>query len=79
VWNLQVTNLGLATVQLRALMSSADSSRSWNLQCEVRERALAFLQESYPSALPGVRTEVGLAGGDEEPARPAPRARRTRV
>jgi small-conductance mechanosensitive channel len=78
VWNLQVTNLGLATVQLRALMSSADSSRSWNLQCEVRERALAFLQESYPSALPGVRTEVGLAGGDGEPARPAPRARRAR-
>jgi len=78
VWNLQVTNLGLATVQLRALMSSADSSRSWNLQCEVRERALAFLQQSYPSALPRVRTEVGWAAGDGAAARPSPPARRTK-
>jgi small-conductance mechanosensitive channel len=76
VWNLQVTELGRETVQLRALMSSADSSRSWNLQCEVREKALAFLQERYPSALPRVRAELGWAGGDgemahrEAPARP---------
>jgi len=79
VWSLQVTNLGHATVQLRALMSSADSSRSWNLQCEVRERALAFLQEKYPSALPRVRTDVGwTGGGDGEAARPAPPAPRAR-
>lgn len=79
VWNLQVTNLGHETVQLRALMSSADSSASWNLQCEVRERALAFLQERHPSALPRVRAEVGWAPGNGElpeeahPARAAPR------
>jgi len=79
VWSLQVTNLGHATVQLRALMSSADSSRSWNLQCEVRERALTFLQQNYPSALPRVRTEVGWAGGDGEGSRPAPPARRART
>ncbi len=62
VWVLQVTGMGHETVQLRALMSSPDSSASWNLQCEVRERALAFLQEHYPWALPRVRTEVGWAG-----------------
>jgi small-conductance mechanosensitive channel len=71
VWNLQVTNLGHETVQLRALMSSPDSSASWNLQCEVRERALAFLQERYPSALPRVRTEVGWAPGEGEAGRRA--------
>lgn len=75
VWNLQVTDLGHETVQLRALMSSADSSASWNLQCEVREKALAFLQERYPSALPRVRAEVGWAGGDGEVPEGARRAR----
>ncbi|MDA8301684.1 MAG: mechanosensitive ion channel [Actinomycetota bacterium] len=54
---LQVTNLGL-TMQLRALMSSPDSSRSWDLQCEVREKLIAFLQQHYPSALPRLRTEL---------------------
>ncbi len=62
VWNLQVTNLGVSTVQLRALMSAADSSASWNLQCEVREKLLAFLQERYPSAMPRLRAEIGPAG-----------------
>ncbi len=54
---LQVTGLGTETMQLRALMSSPDSSRSWNLQCEVRERLVAYLQERCPWALPRLRTE----------------------
>lgn len=60
---LQVTNLGL-TMQLRALMSSPDSSRSWNLQCEVREKLIAFLQQRHPYALPRLRTEVAPTGGN---------------
>jgi small-conductance mechanosensitive channel len=64
VWTLQVTDLSNETVQLRALMSSPDSNASWNLQVEVREKALTFLQENYPWALPRVRTEVGWAEGD---------------
>jgi small-conductance mechanosensitive channel len=78
VWNLQVTNLGHETVQLRALMSSSDSTTSWNLQCAVREKALAFLQDSYPSALPRVRTEVGWAHGDGEAPRPPEPVRRAK-
>jgi small-conductance mechanosensitive channel len=75
-WNLQVTNLGRETVQLRALVTSADSSKSWNLQCEVREKMLGFLQENYPQALPRVRTEVGWAAGDGNGQAPSePRAR----
>lgn len=54
---LQVSNAGL-TMQLRALMSSADSGRSWDLQCEVREKLIAFLQKEYPWALPRLRTEL---------------------
>jgi len=56
-WNLQVTGLGTETMQLRALMSSKDSSTSWNLQCEVREKLVAWLQAHHPGALPRLRSE----------------------
>lgn len=63
---LQVTRLGSETMQLRALMSSADSSKSWNLQCEVREKLVGFLQREYPWALPRVRAEfVGQHDGGQ--------------
>jgi small-conductance mechanosensitive channel len=58
VCGLQVTNLGSETMQLRALMSSADSTRSWDLQCEVRERLVRYLQDHHPGSLPRQRTEV---------------------
>jgi small-conductance mechanosensitive channel len=65
---LQVSNAGL-TMQLRALMSSADSGRSWDLQCEVREKLISFLQHNHPGALPRLRTEVATrpvpAAGDD--------------
>jgi small-conductance mechanosensitive channel len=57
VWNLQVTDAGPSTIQLRALMSARDSSTSWDLQCEVREKLVAYLQERHPGALPRLRTE----------------------
>jgi small-conductance mechanosensitive channel len=63
VATLQVTGLGTETMQLRALMSSPDSSRSWDLQCEVRERLVAHLQEECPWALPRLRTERAVDGG----------------
>ncbi len=55
---LQVTNLGPSTMQLRLLMSARDSTASWNLQCEVRERLIAHLQRTYPHCLPRLRTEL---------------------
>jgi small-conductance mechanosensitive channel len=58
VWNVQVTDAGEHTVQLRALMSSADSSKSWDLRCLVREQLVQFLQERYPDSLPRARAEV---------------------
>jgi small-conductance mechanosensitive channel len=60
-WNLQVTSLGTETVQLRALMSARDSSAAWNLECEVREKLIAFLQAEHPEALPRLRMEPSPA------------------
>jgi small-conductance mechanosensitive channel len=55
---LQVTNASERTVELRALMSAADSSSAWELRCEVREKLIAFIRQNYPDALPKVRAEL---------------------
>ncbi|MBU4377030.1 MAG: mechanosensitive ion channel family protein [Candidatus Omnitrophica bacterium] len=55
---LQVTNITERTIELRALMSAADSPSSWNLRCEVREKLLVFLQKKFPQFLPRVRVEM---------------------
>jgi hypothetical protein len=48
-------------MQLRALVSSADSGRNWDLRCRVREGLLSFVQANYPQALPRWRGECGEA------------------
>ena len=58
VWNVQVTDSREQTMEIRALMSSADSSKSWDLRCLVRERLVAYLQERHPESLPRVRADV---------------------
>ena len=55
---LQVTNATERTVELRALMSAADSPTAWNLRCEVREKLLKFLQDRHPECLPKMRLEM---------------------
>lgn len=55
---LQVTNATDRTVELRALMSAADSPTAWNLRCEVREKLLEFLQQKFPQCLPKVRLDL---------------------
>jgi small-conductance mechanosensitive channel len=55
---LQVTGLTDKTVEIRALMSAADSPTAWNLRCEVREKLLAFLQMRRPEDYPRTRVEL---------------------
>ncbi len=63
VWNLQVTNLTERVVELRALMSAADSGALWDLRCLVRERLLEHLQQTQPDVLPRVRLDRLENGG----------------
>ena len=58
VWRLHVTDATERTVQLRALMSAANSSDAWELRCRVREQLLTFLQSNYPQCLPKMRAEI---------------------
>jgi small-conductance mechanosensitive channel len=46
------------TLELRALVSAADSGAAWRLRCDVREGLVGFLQENYPDALPRVRADL---------------------
>jgi small-conductance mechanosensitive channel len=57
-WNLQVSDASEKCMQVRVLATSADSSRSWDLRCEIRERLLAHIQQTHPGSLPRFRAEV---------------------
>jgi small-conductance mechanosensitive channel len=67
VCGLQVTNATATTVEMRALVSAADSPTAWNLRCLVRERLIDFLQRNHPLSLP--RTRVAVAERDTGDAR----------
>lgn len=62
VWRLHVTDSGERTLQLRALMSAANSGDAWELRCEIREKLVGYIQKNYPDALPKLRTEIGEFG-----------------
>lgn len=60
-WGLQVTDATEHTMQLRALVSAANSGIAWDLRCHVREKLIDFVRENYPESLPRVRAEVERA------------------
>ncbi|HTV08706.1 MAG TPA: mechanosensitive ion channel domain-containing protein [Candidatus Aquilonibacter sp.] len=55
VVGLQVTNLTDRSMEIRCLMSAADSSKAFNLQCLVREEMMDWVREHYPTAFPTAR------------------------
>ncbi|MFT3859504.1 MAG: mechanosensitive ion channel [Aquabacterium sp.] len=58
VANLDVTDADQRAVQIRCLVSSANSGDSWNLRCQVREQLLAYVQAQFPDGLPQVRAHL---------------------
>jgi len=58
VCGLQVTEAGERSMQLRALVSSADSGANWDLRCRVREGLIAYIQQHHPECLPLARVEL---------------------
>ena len=66
VARLEVTDITIDAVELRALVSARTPAQSWDLRCEVREKLLEFLQD--------MPREINT--GDNEGTRPAtpPRA-----
>jgi small-conductance mechanosensitive channel len=61
VCKVQVTDAKERVIEVRLLVSAADSSAQWDLRCEVRQGVLEFLQKEHPEALP--RTRVAWEDG----------------
>jgi small-conductance mechanosensitive channel len=58
VFNVQVTDIKENALEIRVLVSAADSGKAWDLRCEVREKLITFIRCEYPEALPRRRTEA---------------------
>jgi len=52
VFSVQVTDMKENALEIRVLVSAADSGRCWDLRCEVREKLIEFIRTEYPGALP---------------------------
>lgn len=68
----QVTEADHRSMQLRVLLSAANSGRAFDLRCRVREGLIAFIARDHPDALPRLRAELPDApwatGGRAKPA-----------
>ncbi|RZJ25295.1 MAG: mechanosensitive ion channel family protein [Haliea sp.] len=56
---LQVVEAGERAMQLRVLVTAANSSLAWDLRCKVREALVDVMQREYPQHLPLLRAEIG--------------------
>jgi small-conductance mechanosensitive channel len=68
---LQVTDAGEHAMQLRALVTAANASRTWDLRCHVREALIDFVQREHPDCLPHLRVERPAASDRSDPSDPA--------
>ncbi len=55
VMNIQVTDSTEHTMEIRMLMSAADSPTAWNLRVYIREKLIEYLQKNHPEKLPQTR------------------------
>jgi small-conductance mechanosensitive channel len=65
-WNFQVTEATERTMQVRVLATASDSGKAWNLRCEIREKLIGFIQETYPQNLPRLRADLSERSQREE-------------
>jgi small-conductance mechanosensitive channel len=71
VVNVQVSDAKDHVIEVRVLASASDSSRAWDLRCEIREKLIAFIRDTYPECLPRLRREdFRVADGTGQSSRP---------
>ncbi len=68
---LQVTDCKDTVMEIRCLVSSRNSSESFDLRCIVREQMIAFIRDNFPDSLPHLRILSKPPAAPEPPA-PAP-------
>ncbi len=52
---LQITNASEKTMEIRILVSAANSPTVWDLRVHIREKMIEFIQKNYPNSLPHSR------------------------
>lgn len=68
VFGVQVTDATERTMQVRILVSAANSGAAFDLRCKLREGVLAFLAREHPDSLPQVRSPEMSGSRSEAPA-----------
>ena len=58
VVKMHVTNTSEKSVEIRALVSAANTTELWELRCLVREQLIEFIRRNYPGWLPKVTMEM---------------------
>ncbi|WP_018616322.1 mechanosensitive ion channel family protein [Segetibacter koreensis] len=58
VSGMQITNSTESTVEIRFLISAANSGKAFDLRCYIRENIITFIQKNYPDALPAHRAII---------------------
>ena len=58
VFVVQVTDATERTMQVRVLVSAADSGRAFDLRCKVREGLISWIAREHPECLPKLRHET---------------------
>ncbi|MFC7330555.1 mechanosensitive ion channel family protein [Marinactinospora rubrisoli] len=57
-WSLQATDvLENGLIELRAVVTTADSDARWDLCCDLREHLVDYIRRNFPESLPRNRTE----------------------
>jgi small-conductance mechanosensitive channel len=62
VFAVQVTDATDKAIQVRVLVSAADSGKTFDLRCKMREALIAFLAREYPQSLPVTRNLTEVSG-----------------
>ena len=58
ICNLNISDIRESSIELRIDVSSQTPGDSWNLQCEIREKLIRFIQENYARCLPVMRIQT---------------------
>lgn len=66
VVGLQVTDVCVDHMELRALVSASNAGKAFDLRCNVREAMMAFIASEMPDALPRRRADVKTVSTSQE-------------
>jgi small-conductance mechanosensitive channel len=56
--NVQVTKTSEQSMEIRILLTSADSSKNWDLRADIREKLIDFINVNYPDTFAKIRIKT---------------------